>query len=101
MTPEAYIVTLGDVKGRRVAKRHRMTVPLDAATGNFHRLADRTLNDLIKDLRHEQRRRAGELFDGQEAQRTNHPQLVPVRHGVFDPASTQVTDEDEDDTPTS
>lgn len=89
MPPENYIVSICFEKGRRIARRHRLSVPLDAATGHYHRLADRTLNDLIKDLRHEQRRRAGELFDGQESESRIH-----TPRG-FNPAGTQFAGDDE------
>ena len=54
---EVWITTVFFRKGKRVARRHVLNVPLDAATGNFERLSDRALNDLITDLQHEKLRR--------------------------------------------
>lgn len=70
MSDETFIVVLSSRGGKRVGKRHNLHVPLNLAIGEYGRLSNRALNDAIKDLRHEQMRRAGELFDGQEAQRT-------------------------------
>lgn len=54
---ETWITAVFYRKGKRVAKRHCLNVPLDAATGNFERLSDRALNDLLTDLQHEKLRR--------------------------------------------
>ncbi|MGZ6854412.1 MAG: hypothetical protein ACXVGC_10185 [Mycobacteriaceae bacterium] len=54
---ETWITSVFYRKGKRVAKRHVLNVPLDAATGNFDRLSDRALNDLITDLQTEKLRR--------------------------------------------
>lgn len=54
---ESYLVTVGQRKGRRVAQRHPLQVPLEAARGRYDRLSDRALRDLINDLTHEQYRR--------------------------------------------
>lgn len=58
---EAYIVVIGTTDGRRDARRLPLNVPLAWATGNYERLSDRAINDMVKDLQHEQHRRAGTL----------------------------------------
>jgi hypothetical protein len=57
MGVEAYIVVIRENGDKRTASRHPLHVPVDAARGCFHQLSDRALNDLIKDLTHEQMRR--------------------------------------------
>jgi hypothetical protein len=56
---EAYIVVLAIREGRRKAFRYQLEVPLAFARGHYQKLSDRALNDIIKDLRHEQCRREG------------------------------------------
>lgn len=60
---ESYIVSITRRKGVRKARRHVLNVPLAAAVGDYKALSDRALNDLIKDLWHEQRRRGGAPLD--------------------------------------
>lgn len=54
---EKWIVVVARRGARKVGQRHPLNVPLDAATGNFERLSDRALNDLITDLQNEKLRR--------------------------------------------
>ncbi len=54
---ESCIVVVYEVNGVRRAKRHELAIPLEAARGHYDKLSDRALNDLIKDLTHEQMRR--------------------------------------------
>jgi hypothetical protein len=59
--PEAHVLIVDEIRGVRHATRHSLAVPVEAARGRFERLSDRALNDLIKDLAHEQMRRQGWL----------------------------------------
>jgi hypothetical protein len=54
---EVWITSVVFRKGKRVAKRMALNVPLDMATGNYQALSDRALNDIITDLTHEKLRR--------------------------------------------
>jgi hypothetical protein len=58
---EAYIVVTGTQNGKRTARRYPLNVPLPWARGQYERLSDRAINDMVKDLQHEQHRRAGTL----------------------------------------
>lgn len=51
-------MVVGERKGKRVAQRYSLGVPFEAARGRYEKLSDRALNDLIKDLMHEQMRRS-------------------------------------------
>ncbi len=57
MTKEAHIVVISEDSGKRSVERHEVRIPIAVATGHYHRVSDRALNDIIKDLTHEQMRR--------------------------------------------
>lgn len=77
MTHESYVVQISVRHGERAAQRRKLHVPWHCAVGEYEELSDRALNDLIKDLWHEQRRREG------------LPLEQPARR--WDPYATQLT----------
>lgn len=62
---ETYVVTIGsDGRSRRVVERHPIphtALALALARQQYEELSARALNDTIKDMKHEQHRRAGTL----------------------------------------
>lgn len=60
MAVEAFVVVVAERGGQRVGSRHPLQIPVAAARGRYEDLSDRALNDLLKDLWHEQRSRCGD-----------------------------------------
>ncbi len=58
---EAYVVVIGLHDGRRTAERRPLNMPLAFCEQRYEDLSDRAISDVIKDLVHEQHRRAGTL----------------------------------------
>jgi hypothetical protein len=54
---EHFVVTLGERRGKRYAKRSPLNVPLAVATGNLERASNRALRDTVTDLSVELTRR--------------------------------------------
>jgi hypothetical protein len=79
---EYFVVRVRTVLGKRSAVRRKLQIPWECAVGEYERLSDRALNDLIKDLWHEQRRREGYL-------------VQPARR--WNPMNTQITNPEEDE----
>jgi hypothetical protein len=71
---EAYIIVTGVRDGERTTERRPLNVPLAWAEGRYEDLSDRAIHDMVKDLQHEQHRRAGTLS----------------RLGGWDPDKTQI-----------
>ena len=63
MATESFIVVVAERAGQRVGARHPLNIPVAAARGLYDELSDRSLNDLLKDLFHEQCRRNGASLD--------------------------------------
>lgn len=74
---ETYVVVIGSAQGRRTVSRHPIPhtqIALALARQHYEGLSDRAVNDVIKDLTHEQHRRAGTLADlgGWNPEATQH-----------------------------
>lgn len=63
MAVESYIVVIAERNGKKVGDRHKLNIPVAAARGHYEDLSDRALDDLVKDLWHEQRRREGDTLE--------------------------------------
>lgn len=87
---ETSILIVGEEAGKRVAQRHPLTVPVHFARSQWGKLSDRALNDLIKDLRHEQMAREGGLF---KATWDETPEDVPQPRPRWNPANSQITED--------
>lgn len=79
---EAYVVTIRHVRGKRVAERKYLQVPLDLATGNYERLSDLQLREFTNDCIAEDERRR------EAAQRR---EATKQATGTYDPLASQIT----------
>lgn len=75
---ESYVVSIGeDGKGRRTVERYpipHLQKALALSRELYEELSDRAINDVIKDLTHEQHRRKGTLaqLGGWDPEQTQH-----------------------------